>query len=200
MRTLLVAFALITSVSLCAQSFLVSNFDTAPSGPFVTTNGSWATPVDQFITNAGILSIAPVSGGNPDDGGSFTFAQLGQVYNATLVTDMLVAGRVDAGNASLGFSVILLDTQGVPALFAQFAAATFNNATFTAVPSSVQVHPSNGNISMIEYWGIAGAGSAAAFRFSFDNISAIPEPATYAAIFGLLALGFVAYRRRMQSV
>ena len=29
-----------------------------------------------------------------------------------------------------------------------------------------------------------------------NNISAIPEPATYAAIFGALALGFVIYRRR----
>jgi hypothetical protein len=28
------------------------------------------------------------------------------------------------------------------------------------------------------------------------SVTAVPEPSTYAAIFGALALGFVAYRRR----
>ncbi|MCC5840925.1 MAG: PEP-CTERM sorting domain-containing protein [Opitutales bacterium] len=34
--------------------------------------------------------------------------------------------------------------------------------------------------------------------FDIDNlvVTAIPEPSTYAALIGLLALGFVAYRRR----
>ncbi|MCC5807253.1 MAG: PEP-CTERM sorting domain-containing protein [Opitutales bacterium] len=30
----------------------------------------------------------------------------------------------------------------------------------------------------------------------FDNVGVIPEPSTYAALFGLFALGFVAWRRR----
>lgn len=52
------------------------------------------------------------------------------------------------------------------------------------------------------YWGYSTAANQTA---SFDNISvaisAVPEPSTYAAIFGGLALvGAVVYRRRQTKV
>ncbi len=200
MRTLLVAFALVSSVTLSAQSFLISSFSTPPGGSNFSTGLSWASPANQLITTGGVLSIAPVSGGNPDDSGNFGFADLSQIYNATLTTHIEVEARIDSGNASNGFIVNLFDSQGLGALTATFNAVNFNGATFTAFSSAVSVHPDNGVRSDIAFFGIAGVGTTNAFRFSFDRISAVPEPSTYAAIFGALALGFVAYRRRMQSV
>ncbi|MBA4136419.1 MAG: hypothetical protein C0518_03785 [Opitutus sp.] len=41
-----------------------------------------------------------------------------------------------------------------------------------------------------------GAGAVGAGMLSYDNFSVIPEPSTYAALFGLGALGFVMWRRR----
>ncbi|MDP1579301.1 MAG: PEP-CTERM sorting domain-containing protein [Candidatus Didemnitutus sp.] len=201
MRTLVVAFALLASVSLSAQSFLISNFTALPSGGNFTTSGSWATPVNQLSLSSGIMSITAIGGGSPDDSGNFGFADLISTFNATTAFDTIVAvARVDSGNSSNGFIVNLFDSQGTGALTATFAASSFNSATFVAVPSNITVHPENGNRADIAFFGIAGVGTTAAFRFSFDSLTAVPEPSTYAAIFGVLALGFVAYRRRMQSV
>ena len=44
--------------------------------------------------------------------------------------------------------------------------------------------------------GIGFGGSASQFQLTLTGTSAVPEPSTYAAIFGALALGFVIYRRR----
>ena len=44
--------------------------------------------------------------------------------------------------------------------------------------------------------GIGFGSSASLFQLTLTGTSAVPEPSTYAAIFGALALGFVIYRRR----
>lgn len=57
--------------------------------------------------------------------------------------------------------------------------------------------------TQITGWSIGGGNvGIAAYNMTFENmvmVAAIPEPSTYAAIFGALALGFVAYRRRQQA-
>ncbi len=59
-------------------------------------------------------------------------------------------------------------------------------------------HSELGNVANIKYFGIAGSGTGAAFRISFDSITlaAIPEPSAYAAMAGALALGLAVWRRR----
>lgn len=49
-------------------------------------------------------------------------------------------------------------------------------------------------------WGLQSAASPGTIGLSVDGtVSAVPEPSTYAAIVGLLALGLVLVRRRMRS-
>jgi hypothetical protein len=62
------------------------------------------------------------------------------------------------------------------------------------------VSPANGSTVSINLLTVSAGGST---LDSFGNASlstaAIPEPSTYAAIFGVMALGLVAYRRRLQA-
>jgi hypothetical protein len=79
-------------------------------------------------------------------------------------------------------------------------AATINNGS-TSVTSSVMGYrtatASNLNNSTLNFNGFFNA-STDTLTFSLDSVSVsqIPEPSTYAALIGLGALGFAAYRRR----
>ena len=50
------------------------------------------------------------------------------------------------------------------------------------------------------YGGTGSQDGAVANALVLSSVSAVPEPSTYAAIFGVVALGFAAYRRRKNSV
>jgi hypothetical protein len=50
------------------------------------------------------------------------------------------------------------------------------------------------------YGGIGHQDGVIANALVLSSVSAVPEPSTYAAIFGVAALGFAAYRRRKNSV
>lgn len=179
-----------------------SSFNT--SGDF-SASGSWAAPVNQFTLSGGILTVGSVSGGNPIDSDNFAFSALAVPFDGTpFLGDVLtVAARIDSGNVASGFVVNFFDSGGNGVLTATFSSGSFSNLGFTAVSSALVLHPNLGVITDIVSFGIAGVGNGDAFRFSFDSIvagSVIPEPSTYAAILGLLALGFVAYRRRLKAV
>ncbi len=198
MRTLTLIVVLALASTASAQSHVVSEFDSLPTGENFFAGGSWGQP-DQFALSNGVLSITAVSGGNPDDSGYFAYAGISPV-DASQFLYVNVGAQIGAGNASSGFIVNFFDSQGSGALTATFSAADFNSATFTVAPAQLSAHPEGGIVSDITSFGIAGVGTSVAFRFSFDSIalssSAIPEPSTYAALLALAALGFVAYRRR----
>lgn len=201
MRKSLLILSVIAAATISSAQLpvTVTTFDAPPSGGNFTLGGTWMAPVSQFTVANGVMSIAPVSGGNPDDSGSMLFADL-TPFDGMLYDTVTIAARADSGNASPGFSFVLFDSGGNGALFATFAAGDFAAPTFSTSSLQLAAHPDNGVISDIAFWGIQGAGTTVAFRFSFDQIvvssSAIPEPSTYAALLALAALGFVAYRRR----
>jgi hypothetical protein len=141
-----------------------------------------------------------VGGGSPDNTGYFAFADIvGGSFNATGLTQLSATARLDDVNAGTGFIINLFDGTGRGALTATFSESNLN---FTTGTVQVTAHPEGGDISNIQYFGIAGIGTTAPFRISFDNISisAIPEPGTYAALAGMLALGFVFWRRRAVQI
>jgi hypothetical protein len=189
-----------------AQIITVSDFNAPLSGQNFSTANSWDSPVDQLTVSAGILTIGPVSGGSPSDAGEFAYVDLAAPIDATGLMSgspvITVLARIDAGNTALGFAVNFYDSGGIAAITSTFSVSDFlPQGSFTSAFSSLSLHPSNGDISDIVSFGIAGIGNGnALFRFSFDAIqvsaTVIPEPSTYAAIIGLLALGYVAYRRR----
>lgn len=188
----------------------ISDFSSGPGGVNFTGGlGSWTNGTDQFTTSGGILTVGPVSGGNPDNSGYFSYADVaGSVtINATALnlTQLSVTARLDSGNLAPGVLVIFYDSGGAGALFGTLVADgvspnSFTSAGFTTQTVTLSAHANNGVVSDITSFGISGSGTGAAFRMSFDTItlsSAVPEPSTYAIFAGVFALGFVAWRRRV---
>ncbi len=200
MKTIIAAVLLLAATALPAQ-VLISDFTTLPGGgQFSGGIGSWRNAgVDQFTVSSGALTIGPVSGGNPDNSGYFAFADiLSGNFDATGLTQLSVAARLDSGNIAPGFIINLYDSNGAGALTATFSAASFNAVSFTTGTAIMTAHPDGGSITDIQYFGIAGTGTVVPFRVSFDNASltAIPEPGVTAALAGLLIFGFTWRRRR----
>jgi hypothetical protein len=67
--------------------------------------------------------------------------------------------------------------------------------------STISVAIASGSSIYFSWTGDDVAGSGSRDEFALDNISitVVPEPSTYAALFGLLGLGFVLVRRRRKS-
>ncbi len=105
-------------------------------------------------------------------------------------------------NASPSLRIVLFSTNGNSAS-AVFTATQFPTGGFTTAIQALNIG-SGFAANAVELVTISGDtfNGTSRFNFSFDNlaaVSAIPEPSTYAAIFGALALGFVAYRRRQKA-
>ncbi len=58
--------------------------------------------------------------------------------------------------------------------------------------ASVEVYDVNGDLLDSNSYSLLGG------TFTYTGGTAVPEPSTYAMIFGVVALGFAAYRRRKQ--
>lgn len=187
---------LLCAALLPAQTIVISSFDSPLSGASV--NGSWSSPVAQLSFSGGVMTIGPVGGGNPDDSGSFAFEPLAASLDGTGWTSVSVSARIDSGNVSPGFTINFYDGSGNGVYTTSFSAGSFSSGGFTAVMAAPSFYPSPGDAADIQYYGIGGSGLTGAFRFSFDqvSVSAVPEPSTYAAIIGALALVTAAWRQR----
>lgn len=192
MKNMLIVLGLIASVSCLSAQTTITQFNAAPTA----VTGPW----DGNNTTAG--GIFSVTGGDSTGASYYDIGSLSLMGNA--LNDVEVTARLDSGNAASGFTVNFFDAAFNGVLTATFNAASFNSGGFTAAIASLSLYQGAvTNFVPIAYMGIAGNGTTDAFRISFDkivaNASPIPEPSTYAAIVGLLALGVVAYRRRLKA-
>ncbi len=173
----------------------------------------------------GIGVLSDQNGAPIPDGALFQIiASADTVFDAPTPTsffggnDILVfSGAFDSssgfglGTAFLSFTDVPLATYPIaqsnliirwfPTLSAQSAAPGF--ATFYGeygfTQDSSWVAPAPGSSLMYEFVTVAAGGTIADAVGRATLQTAIPEPSTYAAIFGALALGFVAYRRRLAN-
>jgi hypothetical protein len=153
---------------------------------FPTTGGNGGGGYGQIVEPGGgwaVLVSPPEAGGA---GGGWDVATVGITPGTThtfaidLKTFSGSAGggmKVEAwgGNSLLGNS----GDVNAPGAFAEWTTFTFD----WAVPAGTE------KMVFVPLWG-------AASTVGFDNVGVIPEPSTYAALVGLLTLGFVAWRRR----
>jgi hypothetical protein len=199
MRKLIMSLsALCIAMTANAQINLIPNGDfsaggdqwTEVSGPGVLfayepsggNTGGYAT-IDASNGEWGIL-VSPVAPGAA--GGGVPIGDIGVIAGTThtFSIDLITISGTGAGglkveawggNALLGFQ---------PDVLAPAASATWQTLQFDwAVPAGTD------KMIFVPIWG-------ANSKIGYDNVGVVPEPSTFALLGGLLALGFVMYRRR----
>jgi hypothetical protein len=181
-------------LSEAAASILLSAFAPLPESGAVRSGTSW---VGQVTQNANSITVG---GSAADDNG---WGAGGLSLNASAMTFLSITAQRDAGNQA-------------PTLFIQFEDRNLRTTVFSVdtslfalgLPSTVQIPLANWTIDFgatdIASWSIGGGSvGTVPFRMTFDEIrfttTAIPEPSTYAAIFGALSLvGAAVWRRRVR--
>ena len=178
MKLKIIASFFIALVSLSAQQ--ITGFG----------NLSDFTPIYSDFTNTPLSTTITISG--PDNGSSLVGS-----FNAPIplgTPSALILSATQSTGLSSNFTVELADSSGFTAVY------TGNWAQFTAaVPTSSILMFSNYSGAYngtSTTFTLSTGGSGSALNVTLDNLSAIPEPATYAALFGLGVLGLAAFRRR----
>ncbi len=160
------------------------------------TSGSGA-PAATFVQGSGVYTVKGVS----DSDRSGVAFQPPSDFNLTGDSTLSLTAELAAGNTADSISVILFDGSGLSSS-ATFILSTFNATTYTTQTSTLFAQ--NGfNLANVQSFKITGnnPGADGSVAVTFDQLaatqgSAIPEPSTYAAILGTVALGFVMLRRR----
>lgn len=184
-----ICFCLLVSAKVSAASLLLSDF-TSTSGAVIS--GSW---VGQTSLSAGVLTV---SGSAKDEIGYTVSASI----NASTYNYLEIIARTESGNAS-NFSVRFEDSNLNEYVVTALSSSLSSSLSTIYVPLNwTAANTANGfDSTSITAWGFGGSGlGTVAFAYSVDKLSlttsAVPEPATYAALFGVASLGFVAWRKR----
>jgi len=192
MKKLTIALGLFALAGVAqAQTIVLDNFNSPGASGSITVGSSW---VGQVTVNPTTITV----GGSAKDENAWSVPNT--VINATGMNFIAITASVDAGNLApnivVGFSDGALDHD----------VFSVNTSLFTSSLSTVYIPVAWTSVDPtdVEEWDIGGGTNGiTTFHVTFDNLAfsatgPIPEPATYAAILGATALGFVAYRRRRQ--
>ena len=184
---LLAATALLLAAPAKAD-LLISDFNNFSAQLFPPMNISWngGTPAsDQYIQGNGFISITPVNGGDPKGDGYFNAGLPGGgSFSIAGLNFFALNARIDDGNTSSIFHVLLYDDT-----FTQVAGATFSASSFTSAfstASTALTATGIGNIGAVTYFRMDGDSIAGdSVRVSLGNLSAtaaspVPEPSAYA--------------------
>lgn len=185
----------LTALSGSPSSVMVSSFGGDTGSGAVVAGTTWVGNVTQ---NAGSITV----GGTARDDNGWGAARLS--LNATGMNFIAITAQRDAGNQASSFYLQFEDRN----LHTQvFSVSTSEFAV--GVPTTVHIPIGSWTInfgsSEIASWSFGGGGlgyvlGAETFRLTIDEISftasAIPEPATSAALVALIALGGAVWRRR----
>lgn len=196
-----------------------------PNSIFTTTDDSQQFINLSLMVTPGTATVG-ISGEAPTFDGflvsSNLFSTTSGTYNRGFQTSIFSNGSAADGTeygynpsitAATFTAVMLSYDAGSKLLTASFDADTTNGYTYTSMPSQ--------SVNAQSLWGMSGSDAFSLYLFgnsgwddvgtdvsptitlggaTFDNLSAIPEPSTYAAIAGALALGAAAWRRKQRAV
>lgn len=180
------------------------------SGTYTFNSTTFASPIVLNLSNTDLYPNAPKATITTDTGLGFQWISNALEVNPNLFTTLTVTTNTFGTNFSsianhLG---IFGDNFQTNVGLESFNTATnslilnISAATFLGGPSSKSIEIEFNNlIDQLPNTPISGATSISAFSsFTKFNIQVIPEPSTYAAIFGGLALAGVMLRRRRRIV
>jgi len=199
MKKLIIFLGASLVATLAQAQIVLDNFNTgtasgSTSAAVLGYTSSW---VGQVTQNATTITVG--GSANNDNGWGATGLNL----NATGLNWVTVTLQRDAVDTGLSFTIQFIDsslnTQVVSSQLSNFG---LGSLTTVSIPVAWTIDQTS-----ITDWNIGGgtpSPGSASYKVTFDNLSltstaAVPEPATYAALAGVMALGFVAYRRRQQA-
>lgn len=153
------------------------------------------------VGQAGSLPTVAISGGFTAStdlfGGTSAFAQgysdtAGIAFTQTGVGVFTIAASSAIDDLLISFDIAALVSQGQNA-----GSLTVNGQTVAVSTGAANQTVSLGSVSAGEIvFDLSGLTSGASFDNFMISGTVVPEPSTYAAIFGMVALGFAAHRRR----
>lgn len=183
-----------------AGNLRIGLFDSTPAG-MRTTDGYSSTDA----TSAGDLGYGIFSGsnlmGNSTSNVSFNTRERTNLSTDLLGTDgqwtnLSVGSYTGIGyfqsNTTYTLAMTLMVDSGILNYTTAISGGNFSNWAYTVSDAS----PSTLNFDMLVFRLGGGSNQVNTINFNSFTVSQIPEPSTYAAMFGLAALGLVAYRRR----
>jgi hypothetical protein len=185
-------FCLLTLVGTCSASTLLSDFNSLPTNGDFFVGGTWTNEVSFSGSSMTVGSSLA------DGTGSFSYALLAAGTYSFTVGDVLnYNAQINSSNASTILTVDLVDSLGNTALTAAINTSSWVNNVAKSGSVSL-ISSGTGNASDIKFFSLTGDGTTSLFRMSINqlSVSAIPEPSTFAALFGAAALGMAACRRR----
>ena len=178
----------------------VTHFTAATS--FVNATAVAFSAGTLFVADYGNNTISKVAANGAVSSWTLTGDALNHPYGLAFGPGgILYVANYGNGTSGNGF-ISKVDTFGVVSTWA-VTGVTFYD------PTGLAFEP-NGNLLVANYGAnnvleITASGSGSVFATGFSGpggiaVSAIPEPSTHAALFGLAALGFAAYRRRHRQM
>jgi hypothetical protein len=204
---LIAAAAALTAASVNAQSFIAAwDFNYPDSFGGLDVDGDFSPDTSAAATyGTGTFSWANQTQGGLSNGANLT-------SNDLLRPDMLdqfspTLGWLLGGGDSSAVLTVSVDLTGFNIAELTFAHAG-QNGSFDLFVGGQSFSPTADALGTVDISSFAGsvanidftfANFSGAENFFLDNIQvvgAVPEPSTYAAIFGVIALGFAACRRR----
>lgn len=184
-KRILLAILLLLGALRASAQVLLNNFSAVDTqATFLEWSGSQA---------AGHYSF---TGTSSDESG----VEFGGDWDLTGLTSLAFTARVGANNEAGSFVITLFDNDDASAQ-STFSFSSFETGAFTTVvvPWATSTTFNVARVTRVRIGGGEFMGSAQLALLA-DNLSAtasaIPEPSTYAALFGAAALGLVAWRRR----
>jgi hypothetical protein len=194
MKKLAALLALLTAFACQGFSQVVlDDFNTGTATGAIVGGTSWVAQVTQNATSITIGGTA-----KDDNGWGTTSVNI----NGSSFSYLLVTGQVDVGNTGSNSFVIQFEDSALNTNIFSVPTSAFTS-TMTTVPIAIS-WTGGFDATQITGWNIGGGSTGTfAWRMTLDNMvltTAVPEPSTYAMLAGVLALGFVAWRRRSVGV
>lgn len=188
----LLSALLLLGTPAAAQMALVLDDFTAGAQPREgAAMGTWAGQVTQ---NATTISV----GGTANAGLGWGVFNLVPTFSAAGMQNISIKGQLDAGNVADTLVITFYDTNLGSQPFT-LNATLFTTGTISKVDIPIGAWVT-ADPTQLNGWTISAANpNPALVAMTFDQIaltSSIPEPGTYAALAGVLALGFAVWRRR----
>jgi hypothetical protein len=216
---IILAIGCMLAAQLSAADVLINDFSSFAST--AAFSGAWTNGLDPsglgltqavsiFAQNSGTYDIKDQTA---DVLNSVVFYQdlIPTSYNLTGTNAFAVNAMILSGNTASTFTVTAIQAgTGFESSATFNILNSFNSSTYT---TSIALFSGNiTNFAQIEQFRITGnqttgsSGASDLLNISFNNLNAtfvaspIPEPTTFAALFGAAALGVAAYRRRRVTV